>query len=205
MFLVGAVRRVERQKVLFAVRTDAVADNVRDGIDFEIERPGPVRYDVVLVRAVADVDAIGALGEQIERRCAVQRQIRSIDDALEGRLAAAQQNHELELVRIDAFQSPREPVTSKNRYRCGKRKILLQQPVSLKRAQGHRQQRLVVAEADRLDRAGRNELVPPRCASSTAAPARQGRSPGRAHAACSPRRRGRSDRNRAARSPSARI
>ena len=54
------------------------------------------------------------------------------------------------------------PVTSKNRYRCGKREVLLQQPVSLKRPQRHRQQGLLVGEADRLDGGGRQQVVRPR-------------------------------------------
>ncbi len=113
-------------------------------VDLEIERPGPVRHDVILVRAVADVDAIGALVEQIDGRRAEQRQVRAIDDALERRLAAAEQNHELDLVRIDPLERPREPGQLEEAKALRERKILLQQPVALKRAQRHRQQRLGV-------------------------------------------------------------
>ncbi len=66
------------------------------------------------------------------------------------------------MVRIDAFQGPREPRQFEKAIPLGERKILLQQPVPLKRAKRHRQQRLAVAETDRPDRAGRNELVPAR-------------------------------------------
>ena len=48
----------QRLPVLLAVGPDAVADDVRDAVDLEVERPGPVGNDVVFVRAVAD--ALGA-------------------------------------------------------------------------------------------------------------------------------------------------
>ena len=85
-------------------------------------------------------------------RRAEQREVRGVDDAFERRLAAAQQDHELDLVRIDPLEGAREPRQLEEAEALRKRKILLQQPVALKRAQGHRQQRLGVGEADRLDR-----------------------------------------------------
>ena len=63
----GAVGGVERQKMLFAVGPDAVPNHSGDRIELEIERPGTVRNNMVLVRAVVHLDAIGALREEIDR------------------------------------------------------------------------------------------------------------------------------------------
>ena len=90
-----------------------------------------------------------------------------VDDALERRLAAAEQHHELDLVAVDALERRRQPGQLEEAEALRKREILLQQAVALERAQRHRQQRLVVAEADRLDRRRRQQLVPARRRPST--------------------------------------
>ena len=145
------------------------------------------------------MDPIGTLVEQVDGRRAEQRQIRAIDDAFERRVAAAQENHQLDLVRVHPFERPREPGQLEKAKALRKRKILLQQPVALKRAQGHRQQRLGVGEADRLDRRRGKKLVPPLRALQRQHQRARDRSPDTARTACSRRRRVRSDRNTAGR------
>ena len=81
------------------------------------------------------MDTIGALGKQIDGRRAEKGQIRPVDDALERRITAAQEDHELDLVGINAFERSREPRQLEEAKALRKGKILLQQPVALKRAQ----------------------------------------------------------------------
>jgi len=115
--------------------------------------------------------------EQIDRRRAEQRQIRRVDDALERRLTAAEENHELAWSASMRFKARREPGQLEKRKARRKRKILLQQTVALKRPQRHAATAPVVGEADRLDRVGRKKLVPPLRAFARPAPGSRDASP----------------------------
>ena len=196
MLLVGAVGRVERQELLLAVGADAVADDVGDLVDLEVERPRPVGDDVILVRAVADVDAVGALVEQVDRRRAEQREIRRVDDALERRLAAAEQKHELELVAVDALEarararsarrSGSAAETRNTPAAAGSPETTAASPAAAPR---RRRSRPAGSTPPAGTRATASRLCPAAPATPSAA------SPGTARRACWPRRRARSGRS----------
>src|SRR5262249_16284355 len=104
------------------------------------------------------MNAISAFRKQIESRRAEQRQVRLVDNALERGLAAAEQDHELQLVGVDAFQRLCQAGYLEKPKPFGERKVLLQEPVPLKRTQRYRKKRLAVTEADRSNGAAGKEL-----------------------------------------------
>src|SRR5262249_59080273 len=81
---------------------------------------------------------------------------------LERGLAAAEQDHELQLVGVDAFQRLCQAGYLEKPKPFGERKVHRQEPVPLKRTQRYRKKRLAVTEADRSNGAAGKELVPPR-------------------------------------------
>ena len=92
-------------------------------VDLEVERPGAIGDDVILVRAVADVNAIGALLEQIDGRRAEQREIRA--RRRRSRASASPRPNRI----TSSISSPStrlsaraSPVSSKKRKRCGNAK-----------------------------------------------------------------------------------
>lgn len=159
---VGAVSGVERQEGLLAVGADPVADDARDLVDLEVHRLGPVRDDVILEGPIRDLNAIGPLRKEVDDRRAEQREIGAVDDALERALALAQEHHQLDLVGVGEAHRRLETCHLEKTEALRKCKILLQQPVALERTERHRQERLVVGEANRPDTRGRSELMPAR-------------------------------------------
>ena len=158
----GMVAGVEGLETLLAVGAGAEAADLGQVEDLVVHRPRAIGDDVVLVPAVADADAVGALFEQVDGRHAVQREVVGIDHALEDRVAAAEQQHQIDRLAGAARYRPRQSVHLEEQVALREGEVLLQQAIAAEIACGHRQQCFVVVEADGSDGLRRHELMPVR-------------------------------------------
>src|SRR4029077_7363512 len=117
---------VERQEGLLVVGTHAMPGHAGDVIQFEVHRTGTVRQDVKLVRTIGHRDPVRSLGEEIDNRRAEQREVRRIDYLLQDGFASAEQQDDLELVRLAALDLALEPGDVEKQEALRKGKILLQ-------------------------------------------------------------------------------
>lgn len=105
-----------------------------------------------LVVAMVDLDPVGALAEQVDRRRAVQREAARVERLLERRVAAVGDEQQLELGGRAAGEQLAQPADAREQVARRERRVLLEQPVAGQRAIEHRQQRLVLLEAARHQR-----------------------------------------------------
>ena len=74
----------------------AQADDARDAVDFQIERPRAVGNDQVLGFAVVDVNGVGSFGKQIDGRRAVERDVALIDGMGDAGLGTIEEQNEVD-------------------------------------------------------------------------------------------------------------
>ena len=160
LLVFGVPGGVQRQEGLLAATADAVAGDAAYLDDLEVHRPGAVGHHVVRGAVIGQVDAVGALGEQVDGRRAEQREVGGVDGAFERRFAALEQQHQLEFGAGVAAQRWRQPGQVDEQEALRQGEIFLQQAAALESAQGGGQQRLLVGVAGRADVAGVEPAVP---------------------------------------------
>jgi hypothetical protein len=142
----GVERGVQRLELAFAGQALTEASDLDQVDDLEVHRPRPVDHHVKVVRAGRDLDAVAALFEQVDRRHAVQGQRLRIHGLLQARVAAREQQHDLELLSAQgAMPGPARQVEEQETLRKGE--VLLQQAVAGEPRQRDRQQCMLVVEA----------------------------------------------------------
>ena len=82
---------------------------------------------------LGQVDAVGALGKQVDRRRAEQREVLRADRAVEPAVVRVSSTHDLDLGAVAAANRSPSPLSSTNRNALRQREILLQQAVALER------------------------------------------------------------------------
>ena len=126
------VAGIERQEILlFAFGADT--GNPSDLVDLEIHRPGTVRHQVMFGHLIAQVNAIGPLGKQIDRGRAEQGEIFRRHHVFQHRIGAVEQDQYFQfLIRTAAHRRP-QAAQFHEQIALWEGKILVQQSVTLKR------------------------------------------------------------------------
>ena len=122
-----------------------------DAVDLEIHRLGAVDDHVVLGLLVADVDPVGVPREQVDGRCAVEREGRLVDERAQSAVRPRQRDRQLDLFPGVARQGLLEAGELHEPEALGKGEVLVEQSVAAERARRIRDQRLLPGEADGLD------------------------------------------------------
>src|SRR4051794_8776167 len=90
---------IKRQKGLLAFVADTVPRDTRDVIYLKVERPRAVGNHMIIIRRAVDVNAIGALGEEVDGRRTEQREVRYIHHTFEEGLSALEEQYNLHFIR----------------------------------------------------------------------------------------------------------
>ncbi|MNM73966.1 hypothetical protein D3C81_857140 [compost metagenome] len=128
--------------------------------DLVVERPAPVRHEVKLGVPGMDFHPVGAHREQVDHRCAEQRELARIDLAREHPRRPGQQDHDLGLAAVDAGQSGCQPVEPGEIEPLRAREILVHEVVPVKLVPGQGQGAFLRCHADVADRMLRNCVGP---------------------------------------------
>ena len=140
--------RVKRQERLLGHLAGAVAGDRVQGVDLEVHRSRAIGNHVVFPRARPELNAIQPFGKQIDGRGAKQRQAARIDQRLEGRVAARQQQYDLGLAARGQGQPARQVGDLEEQQALRHRRVFLQQAVAAETAQRLGQRSLFIVEAE---------------------------------------------------------
>ena len=103
---------------------------------------------MIFVLAVADLQALGRFGKQVDHRRAVQRQMAAVHHAFQRAVSLIQQDDNVEFLRVIAAAQKRCQLAQADELETRRKgKILLQQPVAVEVTQIVRQQRLLRRKA----------------------------------------------------------
>ena len=149
---------IERQEDLLrrvVDARDAMAHDFGDGVHLEILRPGAVGQQMELAHALVDGHAVQTLAEQIDAGHAMQLDVVGTHQLFKRRVAAREQHHDLDVRYGHRREHLLQAGDAHELKALRKGEVLLYQPVARKAGGGHRQQRFVHLESDRLHGAAR--------------------------------------------------
>ncbi len=132
---------------MLAVGSRSMPHHFGDAVHFEVERPGAVGQDVVLRPTALEMDTVGATRKQVDRRCAMQREVRGVHGIHQLRDAAIEQNDDVDFGCAAAPQRGLHATQLDERKALRKGEVFLQQAITMKRAWPVRHQSLLVVEA----------------------------------------------------------
>ncbi len=150
--------RIERQERL--LRTGAMASNAAQGVNLEIHRPRTVGDHVVFIDPVGQMDAVHALGEQVDGGRAERQELRRADTAFQARFVAVEQHDQFQLLAVTPFDRTAQLGELNEQEAMGQGEVLLQQAIALERPRYHRHGRIGIIEPPRAQRALGQALDP---------------------------------------------
>ncbi len=100
-------------------------------VDLEIERPGAIRDNEILMDVRLEMDPVAPPGKQIDRRSAMERKVVLPDRVLQNRIAPIEKNQHLQLVSGAAPDRGTEVADLDEEKPRRKREILVQQAIAL--------------------------------------------------------------------------
>ena len=154
-----AVKRgVERVKARFdrtvGAGSSAVADHLAQRMHLEVLRLGAIGHQVKFTHAFRHGHAVQPLAEQVDDGYAVQQHMLDAHQLFQRRVAAREQQHDLDLGAFHAAQHLGQAGDAGKLKTLGEGEVFLHQPKARKPGGGGGQQRLGVGKAHRLDGAG---------------------------------------------------
>lgn len=150
--------RIERLERLLGAA--AMAGDLGQGMNLEIQRPGAVGDHLVLMHSLAQVNAIGAAWKQVHRRGAEGHELGRRHRAFQGAVEAIEQHHQLQFLAAAALHTGAQPGEVDEQEAVGQGEILLQQAIPLEGPGHHRQHRVLIVEAARFEALQRQALGP---------------------------------------------
>ncbi|MNP30146.1 hypothetical protein D3C76_1232070 [compost metagenome] len=136
---------VERQERL--LRPGAVAGEAVQRMHFEIHRPGTVGDHVVFVDPIRQVNAIQALGKQVDGRGAERQELRSADAAFQARIVTVEQHDQLQFLTVATLDRAAQLGEVDKQETVGQGEVFLQQAIALEGPRHHRQRGVGIIEA----------------------------------------------------------
>ena len=127
--------------------------------DFVVQGGGAVGHDVELELAVAELDAVGAFVEEVDRRHAVQAEVAGVDQPVEVDPGPREEEVQLQILAGQRGQVRAQAGEVEEQEAAGECEVLLQQPHARERARLRRQHGVGVVKAHRLQTFARQQLA----------------------------------------------
>ncbi len=116
-------------------------------MNLEIHRPGAVGDHMVFIDPFRQVDAIQALGKQVDCRGAERQELRGSDAAFQARIVTVEQHDQLQFLAVAAFDRPAQLGEVDKQKALGQGEIFLQQAIALEGPRDHWQRGVGIVES----------------------------------------------------------
>ncbi len=125
------VAGIERHERLRAAAVGGEPLHLANAEHLEVERTHAIRHDMVFRLALVQIDPIAAAGEQVDGRRGEQRELVGAEGVRQHRLAAREQQDDLDLLAGGATGGAVEPAQFHEQEAFRHRVVFLQQPVAV--------------------------------------------------------------------------
>jgi hypothetical protein len=156
------VQGIEGQELLLLVAAGPVAQDLGHLEDLVVHRPRAIGNHVVFVLALAEVDAIRALGKEVDGGRAEKLELRWAHGLFQAGVLGIEDDDDFQIGRGAAANGSLESGQVGEEEAAGEGEVFLQQPVALEGSRSERQERLVVFESQRPYGIVKDQLAPRR-------------------------------------------